>query len=189
MYDPHHAVLTKDEEYELAVKMKAGCQKSKDLLIKHNVRLVYKIAQKFITPVPIEELVQEGMIGLIKSLDKFDPEQGFKISTYATNYIRWSIMHALKKAPHYGDEVEYEDGKNSTPFDEGNYADIKAIEEAMATLTDHERMVVTNHHFGDIPITQLADSMNRSREAVRQVLKKAYRKMKFQMERKEWVHL
>ena len=75
MYDTSHEILSKDEEYELAVKMKAGCQRSKDLLIKHNVRLVYKIAGKFITPVPFEELVQEGMIGLIKSLEKFEPER------------------------------------------------------------------------------------------------------------------
>lgn len=188
MYDTSHEILSKDEEYELAVKMKAGCQRSKDLLIKHNVRLVYKIAGRFVTPVPFEELVQEGMIGLIKSLEKFEPERGFKISTYATNYIRWTIMRALDKQPHHGDEVEYEDGKNAEPFEWDDGYDELVIKSCLSVLTNHERFVVENFYFGGIPITQLADSMDKSRETVRQALNRAHRKMRNEMERPSWRH-
>lgn len=186
MYDTNHEILTKDEEYELAVKMRAGCQRSKDLLIKHNVRLVYKIAGKFITPVPFDELVQEGMIGLIKSLDKFDPEKGFKISTYATNYIRWTILRALEKQPHHGDEVEYEDGKNAEPFRWDDGYDKLVIKSAMSVLSEYERFVVENFYFRDTPVSHIADNMGRTRETVRQALNRAHRKMRHEMERPSW---
>ena len=86
MYDTHHRVLDKEEEYELAVKMAAGCEKSLEEMVKHNIRLVYKIASKMITPVPKEELVQEGLVALVKSLRMFDPEKGYRVS----------IRHAIR---------------------------------------------------------------------------------------------
>ena len=98
MLDSSHEVLSKEEEYELAVAMKGGCSKSREKLITHNIRLVHKVANKFVTPVEHDDLVMAGIQGLIKCLDTFEPEKGFKLSTYAHSQIFWAIKHSLAKA-------------------------------------------------------------------------------------------
>lgn len=71
---------------------------AREQLILHNQRLVYKIAQKAARPagVDIEDVAQVGMIGLFTAVDKFDPERGFKMSTYATWWIRQAIQRAYE---------------------------------------------------------------------------------------------
>jgi len=89
-------LLDKNEEIELAKRIAAGDQKAKEQLIKANLRLVVSIAKKYINSgLPFLDLVQEGNIGLMKAVDKFDYHKGCKFSTYAIWWIRQSITRAL----------------------------------------------------------------------------------------------
>jgi RNA polymerase primary sigma factor len=89
-------LLDKDEEVELAIRIAAGDEKAKELLIKANLRLVVSIAKKYINSgLPFLDLVQEGNIGLMKAVEKFDHHKGCKFSTYAIWWIRQSITRAL----------------------------------------------------------------------------------------------
>lgn len=89
-------VLSREEEISLARKAKEGDRVAREMLIRSNLRLVVEIAKKYRNfGVPLEDLIQEGNIGLIKAVDRFDPEKGCRLSTYATPWIRQWISRAL----------------------------------------------------------------------------------------------
>ena len=89
-------LLTAEEEYSLAMKKQEGDEYAKQRLIEANLRLVVSIAKRYTgSGMRFLDLVQEGNLGLIKGVEKFDPEKGFKLSTYATWWIRQSVTRAL----------------------------------------------------------------------------------------------
>ena len=89
-------LLTADEEKELAARMEAGDWEAKQHLIEANLRLVVSIAKRYTgRGMHFLDLIQEGNLGLIKAVDKFDYTKGFKFSTYATWWIRQAITRAI----------------------------------------------------------------------------------------------
>ena len=91
-------LLSYDEEYELALKAKAGDKKARDRIIQANLRFVVSVAKKFRgNGLPLSDLIDEGNIGLITALDKFEPEKGYHFISYAVWWIRQSIMKAISE--------------------------------------------------------------------------------------------
>ena len=89
-------LLSADEEIDLARRVARGDQQAKDRLTEANLRLVVSIAKRYSVPgVPMADLIQEGNIGLIRAVEKYDPSRGFRFSTYATWWIRRSISRAV----------------------------------------------------------------------------------------------
>ena len=89
-------LLSPEEEYTLAIRKQQGDEEAKQRLIAANLRLVVSIATRYTgRGLSFLDLVQEGNLGLIKGVEKFDPEKGFKLSTYATWWIRQSVTRAL----------------------------------------------------------------------------------------------
>ncbi len=89
-------LLTPQEEIVLAAKIKRGDKKARELMIKANLRLVVKIAHDYENfGLPLLDLINEGNIGLMKAVERFDPAKGGKLSTYGSWWIKQSIKRAL----------------------------------------------------------------------------------------------
>jgi len=89
-------LLSLEEEAELSERMVMGDKKAKQKLVESNLRLVVSIAKRYIgRGMHFLDLIQEGNLGLIKAVDKFEPTKGFKFSTYATWWIRQAITRAI----------------------------------------------------------------------------------------------
>jgi len=89
-------VLSAQEERELAKKAQKGDEEARVKLIRSNLRLVVKIARKYERlGLPLADLIEEGNIGLIKALERFNPRLGYRFSTYASWWIRQHVIRAI----------------------------------------------------------------------------------------------
>ena len=92
------SLLTEEEKMELLIRVKQGDKRARDIMVEKNLRLVIKIAIKYQgRGLEISDLIQEGSIGLMKSIDRFDLKKGCRFSTYATWWIRQAIVRATQE--------------------------------------------------------------------------------------------
>ncbi len=92
----HIRRLTPEEEHDLAQRVCQGDRQARELMIKSNLRLVITVAKKYLhSGLPMADLIEEGNLGLIRAVEKFNPRLGVKFGTYATWWIRQSIVRAI----------------------------------------------------------------------------------------------
>ena len=89
-------LLTPEQEFETATRAKAGDFEARQAMVEHNLRLVVSIAKNYLgRGLPMSDLIEEGNLGLMHAISKFEPERGFRFSTYASWWIRQGVERAL----------------------------------------------------------------------------------------------
>ncbi len=89
-------LLTAEEEVDLARRVQKGDKEARDKMIRANLRLVISIAKRYANlGIPLSDLIEEGNIGLMRSVDKFDPEKGYRFSTYSAWWIKQGISRSI----------------------------------------------------------------------------------------------
>ena len=202
-------LLTAVEEIELAKRIERGDQRAKDRMIESNLRLVVSNAKRYRgMGLPFLDLIQEGILGLIRAVEKFDWRRGFKFSTYATWWIRQAMQRALQhqartiRVPvhvaqepisletpigeeedsHLGDFIE--DRSIMNPAESVTFSNLREItDEVLATLTPREEKVI-KMRFGlgntgsEHTLEEVGQHFAVTRERIRQIEAKALRKLR-----------
>jgi RNA polymerase nonessential primary-like sigma factor len=172
----HNALLSPDEERRLARLVVQGDFDARQKMIEHNLRLVVNIAKHYINRgMALLDLIEEGNIGLMHALEKFDPERGFRFSTYATWWIRQSIeraimnqsrtirlpVHVIKELNVYlraQRHLEAQIGREPT-MDEIAFQVGKPVEEVRRVMNLNERMASLDAPLDIDPMLSIGESI------------------------------
>jgi RNA polymerase sigma factor (sigma-70 family) len=152
-------LLTHEEEIDLGRRAREGDETARSKLIEKNLRLVIPVAKKYRgMGLPFGDLIQEGNIGLMRAADKFDPEKGFRFSTYATWWIRQAVQRAvadkgrtIRVPVHMGDKMR----KMARTYNElslalGRDATDEEVLAAYAALQEEDQLMRAAAEDGDL---------------------------------------
>jgi len=171
-------LLTAEQEVHFATLAKQGDFSSRQKMIEHNLRLVVSIAKHYINRgVVLLDLIEEGNLGLMRAIDKFEPERGFRFSTYATWWIRQSIERAIMNQARtvrlpvhmvrelnqilrakYHLEAQHHDGKDATIEDIAHLVD-RPIEDVQDILALSEHAASLDTPLDNDPTASLMDML------------------------------
>lgn len=201
------SLLSEDEERNLSVRIQRGDERALNKLIEANLRFVVAIARQYQGQgLPMEDLISEGNLGLMKAAGKYDGARGLRFVNYAVVIIRQQIERALKKESAEQRVENNRDGQtrsvdaplgsknnvsllsvlvnaNSPMADERVYSSTTeaAVEKALGALNERESRVV-NAYFGigqdNLTMAEIAEDMGLKRERVRQIRNTAVRKLR-----------
>jgi len=153
-------LLTKEEEYDIAVAVANGDLRAKNRMIEANLRLVISVAKRYqYSVIPLVDIIQEGNTGLIRAVEKFDPDKGFRFSTYAVwwikNNIERSIMNSARtiRIPIHVGKMHKSIAKvaKELGLDIGSDNDLVVIAKVLETDVD-EVMDVLSYYFNELSL-------------------------------------
>lgn len=154
--------LTREDEAEAIVRLAAGDNEAKQLLIERNLRLVVYIARRFDnTGVNIEDLISIGTIGLIKAINTFNPEKNIKLATYASRCIENEVLMHLRKASSRRTEIS---------LDEPLHTDWDGNELLLSEILGTEEDIIMRPLEDDVDRILLRNAIDRLNEREREII-------------------
>ncbi|MBQ2717830.1 MAG: RNA polymerase sporulation sigma factor SigK [Clostridia bacterium] len=202
--------LTSEKEAECLIKMQNGDKEARDLLIKHNLRLVAHIVKKYQGVEDSEDLISVGTIGLIKAINTFKPNKGTSLSTYTSRCIENEILMLIRANKKYKNTVSLsdavgvdKDGNELTLIDllfENDDEVIEKVEKSISKgrflsilkekLSDREYKVLVLRYGlkGNTPLAQreVASLMKISRSYISRIEKKAIEKLRCEIKKSDF---
>jgi len=185
-------LLTREEELELTRKASAGDMESRNRLVEANLRFVLKIAFECWRPgYPLMDIISEGCLGLIRAIEKFDPDLGFRLTTYAGLAIKRRIVYFIVKHRQHEhtslDEPLFTDDEDVTLKDilvsEETSPDQKCFYENIRSmldqLSDREKDVIRQRFWYGKTLQETGLMFDRSRDIIRQIEVKALRRLRW----------
>jgi RNA polymerase sigma factor (sigma-70 family) len=177
------APLTAAEEQRLALLVREGDRGARNQMVEANVALVAHVARRLRppdSPIPHVDLVQEGVLGLMQAVERFDPDRGHRFSTYAMWWIRGAILGALRGAPPTssltGDDGLQDDlsAEEHDPLEDVTRAGLRdGVPGLLDTLPDRGRRVVTLRYGldgnADHSVAETARALGTSQARVRRI--------------------
>lgn len=140
-------ILTSEKEYELFTRIANGEEQAKKDILFYNLRLVVSVAKRYIgCGLPLEDLIQEGNMGLMEAIEKFDIKKGYKFSTYASIWIRQHILKSIAdksriiRIPYYLNDVMIKIKRATRTWKKTHSSDITPSELAELTGVSEERI-------------------------------------------------
>lgn len=198
---PHPLSSEKEAEYIKKFK-ETGDMEARNILVKHNLRLVVFIAKKYVNYPDNEELISIGTFGLIKAINSYDPNKGSQLATYASRCIENEILMTMRTYKKYSKDISIhgsigsdKEGNEMTLMDllyideESVYSKLdaeilkKSLSKIMSKSLNERENIILVYRFGlkdNIPRTQqyVADKLGISRSYISRIEKKALSKMK-----------
>lgn len=179
-------VLAEGEDIELARRWRDhGDQKAFDRLVNSHLRLVASLAKSVVAPhVTKEDLIAEGMVGLVEAAKSYDPEKGFRFATWAKRAITWAMHDAarLKKDIRIAAGAVPIDMPIAAPIEEEDCfaAERIELEDRLPGLGDREKQIIALRYLGDdhVALSTVGNQFGISGERTRQIEIKAIEKLK-----------
>lgn len=199
--DPNYEIIPKEIEDDLIAKMKDGDTHAYKQLLNAHLRLVIKIAKKYKgLNVEMPELISEGNMGLITALDRFDPEKGVRLCSYAIFWIRKNILAIINERNDFNNretsfsniidesdnkkilEITYQDDPIDEDYEEDETN--KIISTLLDSLDDRSKFII-EHFYGlndkeELTVREISEKLSISTERVRQLKTKAMMELRSQ---------
>lgn len=186
-------VLKREEEVVIARQACAGDQVSADRIIESNLRFVLKVVFSCWRPdLPLMDLISEGCRGLIRALQTFDPDKGFRFITYAEPWITSFVKRAIlshRRHEHISlDEPAYDDGEETTLKDllisgetgADEAVSNKEVRRILLQLNDRERTIIILRFWQDLTLEEIGLRIGIKKESVRRVESRTLRKLRWE---------
>ncbi len=161
---------------------------SENIINEKTIAFVHSVARKYAKYCnSYDDLVQEGLLGVLEAQTRYDPSKGTQFSSYALFWIRKRILKFLDKEITYSGasaDLNTDILADDKPEQELSQEKSEVIAEFPSTMTNEEIEIIKYMYEKDLPLSQIAKIMDQRREKIRQKYKKAMRKLRFYMEKK-----
>lgn len=185
--------LTREEEPAILMKAKEGDSRSLNCLVETNMKYIIKVVLKYWSPgLPLMDMVAEGCLGILKAVEKFDPDRGLRFLTYASFWIEGGVRNYLRKQRKHnhksldtpilkGEDLTIEDTLSSADIQADEPVFHKQIRAWLDVLSSREKKILVLRFWNDMSLEEIGLIIGLSKERIRQYEARGLRKIRWKV--------